>query len=373
VPNTEQRYDRVVLGAGVFGLHAAALLLARGLRVAIVDVEPRPLVRASLVNQARVHNGYHYPRSAYTALRSARYYDRFVADFPGAINRRFRAVYAVAAQGSYVDAEHFEKFCATVGVPAQPIDPDLFVPGSVEAAYQTEEYGFDAPALRAALLHRVEPFAPGWFLGDSVARGERDGDRWRIRLRSGAGLVADGVVNATYASTNAVLATFGLDPVPLKYELCEVALVEAPTLVDTAVTVMDGPFFSLMPFGHSGLQSLTAVDYTPRLTSTDVLPAFGCQDRVGGCAPAALANCGTCPERPPTSFAYMRALAARFLTDASSVRLVESLNGVKVVLQTAEVDDSRPTLIRVEASGPSFVTLFSGKINTIYDLDEVPL
>lgn len=366
--------DRVIFGAGVFGLYAAALLLAKGHRVAIVDVERRPVVRASLVNQARVHNGYHYPRSAYTALRSARYYERFLRDFPQAINRRFRAVYAVAAQGSYVDAEYFEKFCATVGVPARRIDEsELFLDGVVEAAYETDEYGFDAPELRAALLRRLEGYEDrlAWYLNDTVTSGERDGDVWRIRLRGGACLETAGIVNATYAGTNAVLSAFDLAPVPLKYELCEVVLVSASTLADTGVTVMDGPFFSLMPFGHSGLHSLTAVDYTPRVTSTDILPTFACQSRNPLCTPSALANCGTCAVRPVSTYPYMQTMAGRFIRQASEVRKVESLNSVKVVLQTGEVDDARPTLIRVESERPSFITLFSGKINTIYDLDEV--
>ena len=35
--------DRVVFGAGIFGLYAAIILGRRGLRVAIVDLEARPL------------------------------------------------------------------------------------------------------------------------------------------------------------------------------------------------------------------------------------------------------------------------------------------------------------------------------------------
>lgn len=85
------------------------------------------------------------------------------------------------------------------------------------------------------------------------------------------------MVNCTYAGTNGVLTTFGLDPVPLKCELCEVALVDALEHARTGVTVLHGLFFSLMPFGHAGLHSLTAVDYTPHTTSTDVLPTFRCQ------------------------------------------------------------------------------------------------
>ncbi|WDZ82435.1 NAD(P)/FAD-dependent oxidoreductase [Micromonospora cathayae] len=366
--------DTLVLGAGIFGLWAAWRQLAQGRSVAVVDIERRPLVRASLINQARAHNGYHYPRSVYTALRSASYYTRFLRDFPTAVNRRFRSVYAIAAEGSFVDAHHFEKFCSTVGVPATRIDPaEFFLNGSVEAAYETDEFSFDAPALRTALLARVDAY-PGrlrWFLGDTVVEAGRDGDVWRTTLRSGTQVAAGAVVNATYAGTNALLATFDLPPVPLKYELCEMVLVDAPAHRDVAVTVLDGSFFSLMPFGHTPWHSLSSVAYTPRLTSTDTLPTFPCQERIPDCGPAVLANCGTCSARPASSYPYMRTLTQRFLPTAGQLRRVESLFAVKAVLRTAEVDDSRPTLIRTDSERPSFVTLLSGKVNTIYDLDEV--
>ncbi len=40
-------------------------------------------------------------------------------------------------------------------------------------------------------------------------------------------------------------------------------------LKNTGITVMDGPFFSLMPFGQTGLHSLTSVTFTPHETSYD--------------------------------------------------------------------------------------------------------
>lgn len=369
-----REYDRLVVGAGVFGLFAAGLLAARGLSVGIVDVDRGRVMRASLVNQARVHNGYHYPRSAYTALRSASYYDRFIRDFPQAMNQRFTKVYAVAATGSYTDAEFFERFCNNVGIRATHLDPTLFFrPGAVAAAFETDEHSFDAPTLRRLLLQRLDA-APGtsaWHLGESVVEAEQDGATWLVRLSGGATVCAGGVVNATYAGTNAVLATFGFDPLPLKYELCEVALVDAPAHAGLGVTVMDGPFFSLMPFGHSGRHTLTAVDYTPRRTSSAVNPTFGCQELNAQCHPGALDNCGLCPARPVTAYPQMLALTQRYLRDSDSLRFVEALHSVKAVLQTSEVDDARPTLVKVENDVPFFVSLFSGKINTIYDLEEV--
>ena len=49
----------------------------------------------------------------------------------------------------------------------------------------------------------------------------------------------------------------------------------------------------------------------------------------------------------------------------------KSLFSMKPILMSSEIDDSRPTVIRKYTSGPTFVGVLSGKINTVYDLDEV--
>ena len=51
--------DAVVIGGGFYGGCLAAFLAERFRRVLLVEKEPDLLTRASFVNQARVHNGYH--------------------------------------------------------------------------------------------------------------------------------------------------------------------------------------------------------------------------------------------------------------------------------------------------------------------------
>ena len=43
---------------------------------------------------------------------------------------------------------------------------------------------------------------------------------------------------------------------------------------------------------------------------------------------------------------------------------------MKPILKSSEVDDSRPTAIRVNSEYPRLVSVLSGKINTVYDLEE---
>ena len=48
----------------------------------------------------------------------------------------------------------------------------------------------------------------------------------------------------------------------------------------------------------------------------------------------------------------------------------ESLFSMKPILKSSEIDDSRPTAIKVLSSSPKFISVLSGKINTVYDLDD---
>ena len=136
--------------------------------------------------------------------------------------------------------------------------------------------------------------------------------------------------------------------------------------------VMDGPFFSIMPFGKTGLHSLTSVTFTPHTVSYDALPSFACQEKSGGyCSVRHLGNCNDCPAKPKTAFPYMANLARKYLKDEYGFTYEKSLFSMKPILMSSEIDDSRPTVIRVYSKNPTCVGVLSGKINTVYDLDEV--
>ena len=64
-------FDNIVIGAGLYGLYAALFFAKRGNRVLVLERDPAPFMRATYINQARIHQGYHYPRSLSTAMKSA--------------------------------------------------------------------------------------------------------------------------------------------------------------------------------------------------------------------------------------------------------------------------------------------------------------
>ena len=92
---------------------------------------------------------------------------------------------------------------------------------------------------------------------------------------------------------------------------------------------------------------------------------------MGHCSKERLGNCNDCPAKPQTAFPYMANLARKYLRDEYEFHYRESLFSMKPILMSSEIDDSRPTVIRKFSDKPAFVSVLSGKINTVYDLDEV--
>lgn len=86
----------LVIGGGFFGMYLAEQLALGGHEVRLAESEPDFMSRASFNNQARVHQGYHYPRSILTALRSRLSFPRFVNEFRDCIASDFAKYYLIA-------------------------------------------------------------------------------------------------------------------------------------------------------------------------------------------------------------------------------------------------------------------------------------
>ena len=54
----KMRYDKIIIGAGLYGLYSALFCLRRGESVLVLECDEKPFSRATYINQARVHGGY---------------------------------------------------------------------------------------------------------------------------------------------------------------------------------------------------------------------------------------------------------------------------------------------------------------------------
>ena len=364
----------------MFNIKPAPFVPYKNEEVLVLEYDREPFSRATYINQARVHMGYHYPRSLTTAIKSAGYFKRFVDDFGFCIHDKFEQIYATSEQFSWTNAKQFIDFCKAAEIRCDEVAPGrYFKNGMCDGAFLTEEYTYDAKILGAYYLDKLEKRSNVQILyGARIDKIIKCDSSFVIRMEDGTEYETGFVLNATYASVNQILQKLegvSTEKFNIKYELCEIILCEpSDNLRNIGFTVMDGPFFSIMPFGKTGLHSLTSVTFTPHVTSYEELPRFSCQEGLEKgkfmCTSRNLGNCSICPHKPQTAWRYMSHLADKYMRDEYKYTYKESLFSMKPILKSSEVDDSRPTAIRVLSEDPTFISVLSGKINTVYDLDE---
>lgn len=301
--------------------------------------------RASYVNQARVHSGYHYPRALVTAQRSRMNFEPFVAEYSDAIMADAESAYAIA-RGSRVSAAQFETFCRTIDLPLRPAPrriTGLFDPTLIEAAFIRREFVFAATRLAARLARRLATARIELCLNSECR--VLGWDETGIDVRIGSGVTrAAYLFNCSYKD----LESLGIPlRARLKKELAEMLLIEAPPdLRALGITVMDGPFFSTPPFPAAGLHSLSHVRYTPHESMTDTESEM---------------------LRPiKSNRKAMLRDSTRYLPCLHAATFVRSIFEVKVVLVSTEEDDARPILIETPDDAPRVVSVLGSKIDNIY-------
>lgn len=357
--SVSRNVDYVVIGGGFYGCCLALFLRSLTDRIILVEAGERLLDRASRVNQARVHTGFHYPRSALTAVKSMVLHRRFAADFPDAIVSDFQMLYAIARRRSKVSANRFHRMFEDMGapiVPASPMQMALFNPDMIEAAFACTEYAFDYSVLRRHLANRLDALDMEVRFQTQVCAVKEQEDHALVQLSDGSTLRARFVFNVTYSGINMILRSAGLPEAQLKHELTEIALIRPPEhLEGYGVTVMDGPFFSAMPYPADNLYSLTHVRYTPHDSWTDR------PDQ-------------TLRHNPPSEDTlesrarYMILDSQRYMPCLAKAEWRRSLFEIKTVLLKNERDDGRPILFQRQPENSRTISIMGGKIDNIYDL-----
>lgn len=356
-----------IIGGGFYGV-VIALYLKRVKRFEVVKVfekEPILLSRASSSNQARVHNGYHYPRSITTAYRSHQNFHRFCLDWRTCIHDDFESYYAIARRNSKVTQSQFARFCGQIGAPLEIADKEihkLFNPVLVEAVYRVEECSFDSSKLRDWSEKELTSSRIEFQMGTTVRSAKRtEGGSVEVTMRDGVGQIKSetfsAVFNCSYSGIGQVDQSIHNEEFRLKHEIAELALIDPPQeLTEIGVTVMDGPFFSIVPFPARECHSLSHVRYTPHSNWLDS----------PGNSPYDVLDM----TRLETRVDRMIRDATRYIPAIAKSQYRESIFEVKTVLRKNESDDGRPILFSESSETPGLYSVLGGKIDNIYDILE---
>lgn len=366
-------YDVIIIGGGIYGLHAAFNDKFKNKNVVIIEKEDEILKGASLSNQARLHNGYHYPRSYDTAKSAKDFFDKCYKEYEFAINNSFKSIYAIAKNGSLTTANEFENFCTRLNIDYSEIDTkEYFKDDMIEKAYITTEYTFDTDLIRDYYVDKIKKTKNVEIRYNTyITQIEKEEDYYLLTLNNDKKIRSKLVISTVYQNINYVNNMFKQRMLDIKYELCEIELINVnENLKDVAITIMDGPFFSIMPFGKKNIHTLTSVNFTPHEVSFTKLPKFTCQQSNVKCQNEFIENCNECPYKPKSDTKRFLELYNQFMRDNLKFEYVKSLFAVKPILLASENDDSRPTVIERYTSNPTYISCLSGKFSTVYLLDE---
>lgn len=364
-----------VIGAGLYGRCIANTYVESGHDVTIfaledcLDFDQSARNCASLINQARVHNGYHYPRSLATAKQSSRNYKRFKEEFKDALID-FDQVYSIPKRGSSTSSKQFEEFCDRANLYLSETKVEFANYETLDKTYDTDEAAIDTKLMmdlarekfssdcRIVLgeileiskkqRHQVEEIK----INRSVTS-RKDYD-WYVRTAFTSGTF-DKIINCTYAGINEIEQLANVSLSKLKYEICEVALFRDSdeVLQRKGLTIMDGQFVSFMPWSKDGLWSLTSVCYTPH-ESRHHLSMY--------------LDVRLTESKKDLMIQQLKKYVKSEVVD--KLEFVDSKFVVKTVSMSAENDDNRLIYVSVKEDD-SFVSVLGGKLDAIYDLNDL--
>jgi len=355
-----------IIGGGFFGLYIARHLAQQGFQVDLFEKEKEAMLRSSYVNQARIHNGYHYPRSILTASRSHESFARFCTDFNLCVVNNFEKYYAIGNKLGKISANQFLRFCERVDIRCDQAPQKvrkLFSPLLVEEVFSVDEYAFDFIKLRKQMMEKLLGADVNVQYESFVNKVDSIGDNcFRLNVLSAFNEVNpdkeyEHVFNCTYASINHVNSASGISPLPLVHELTEMALVSPPQqLKNIGVTLMCGPFFSVMPFPSTPYHSVSHVRYTPRKEYTDSTKITELNSRE------------KLDELSSSAWPYIINDVCRYIPTMENAEYKKSIWEIKTILPSSSNDDSRPILFKPNYSGlKGYHCIMGGKIDNVFD------
>lgn len=334
VKSRNNNLEVAIIGAGWYGCHIASSLLKHGHRPTIIDETGEFFSGASGVNQNRLHLGYHYPRCNATRAQSFKGFHLFKQEYPDLCAEIGDNVYAISKRQSELNYEQYINAVAGLGEIEATEKAGPFRLREIEGAIKCQEERIDHNRAKQYFIRS---------LGKCI-HGETITQKALPVLKS----QYDYVIDCSWGGVNGYRS-------PHYFEVCVFHLYAPVNKSDHfAITVMDGPFFSLYPYDTETF-SLTNVDLIGAMVLENYSDAKNAMCKLRKDRGYISKHLSMCEER-----------VRYFLPDFDKYFKYHS---VKIGIKTKFIspNDSRYSFIEKEQN---LIRCFSGKIDTIFEIEK---
>jgi hypothetical protein len=318
-----------VVGAGIFGCSIALELDKEGYIVSLFEKEADIMLVATKNNHNRIHYGYHYPRSLDTARQSLEGLLSFTANYGASINYNFKNFYSIAKYNSLTSPSQFEGFCKKVGIGYKLQTPpeELMNQELIEKTYLVEEPVFDWDKLQYIVKDRLKNSSVDLRLESNFIESTEN---------------FDFIVNCTYSNLNEICDQKNLQGLNFKKQDVLVPIFKS-SIPRTGLTVMDGPFCSVMPRGFRDGEFLlyhAKFSIVEEVTTSELKLKIDLAEKI--------------KRITDDSERYFP-----FLKNAEIIDYWRTCRAIPI-----NNNDQRLSEIITYADNPNFITVFSGKVST---------
>lgn len=342
-----------IIGGGIFGAATAAKLSEHGFSICVLERLPG-LMQGTTRVANRLHRGFHYPRDEPTVRQCMRGFHAFRENFEAAVLPGVFNAYFIASEGSLTSPEDFLSFCHRLSLPYREIEPSEFLPpvANVSLGILTGEVMYDPFILNRLLQDRLcAAKVEQRFNSDVIDIRHKNGG-YEIITSDGNSDHFDAVVNCSYADSNRLTARLGHSIQARQYEYVAASIIEFDLPQTVSISVLDGPFMCMLPFGtgceyllYHVDQGVIAQDTTEFIDRNWLSPET---------SPFAAVN-------KQQWFDAQLASCCAFIPALKDCRLKTFVQSPRMVPADSDATDARQSILTEHE--PGYISVFSGKIN----------
>ena len=320
-----------VVGAGIFGCSIAIELAKNNYSVTIIEKNSDILNRATKFNHNRIHFGYHYPRSIDTAKQSLLGLSSFAMEYNDCIISGFENYYCIAKKNSNISSLQYENFCSSVGIDFQKtsINDDLLNNDLISTVYKVNEPIYDLDILKNIIKNKLEKYSIELKLNSPIESFSFNNN--------------DQIINCTYSNLNRVNTHLGAELIPGKYQDVLIPVISLDR-AKIGLTVMDGPYCSLMPRGDNKNEFLV----------------YHVVDSV---LEESLIDFDLIEKDISKESSFILKSSKKYYPFLKDAKIIDCWR-VKRFIPDNKETDSRVSQILVSKSNPKVISVFSGKVTT---------